>query len=199
MPNTQPPIILASSSPYRRELLARLRVQFTHISPDIDESAIDGESPEELALRLATEKATIIAHRHTSPALVIGSDQVASLKGQVLTKPGNFERAVQQLEQCSAQAVTFFTGLVLINSGTGKIQYCVEPFTVHFRTLTRNEITTYLELEQPFDCAGSFKVEGLGISLFEKLAGNDPNSLIGLPLIQLINFLSKEGINILDN
>lgn len=187
------PLILASSSPYRRQLLQRLNLPFSHQSPSIDETPKPGESANELVLRLASEKAMTVAENNPY-ALIIGSDQVAVLDEKILTKPGNAETALQQLSACSGRSVAFLTGLCLLNSRSGQQQQLVEPFTVHFRELTQDQLERYIQIEQPFDCAGSFKMEGLGISLFERLEGDDPNSLIGLPLIQLVKLLNKEGV-----
>ncbi len=189
------PLILASSSPYRRELLARLNTPFDCISPNIDESPNAGEAPEQLVMRLAQNKAEAIANNHHNH-LIIASDQVACLDGEILTKPDNFENAVMQLSSCSGKRVVFHTGLCLLNSQNQNRQFCVEPFTVYFRDLTLKQIERYLKAEEPYDCAGSFKMEGLGISLFSKLEGDDPNALIGLPLIRLINMLQKESVEI---
>lgn len=187
------PLILASSSPYRRQLLQRLNLPFSHQSPSIDETPKPGESANELVLRLASEKAMTVAENNPY-ALIIGSDQVAVLDEKILTKPGNAETALQQLSACSGRSVTFLTGLCLLNGQSGQQQQLVEPFTVHFRELTQDQLERYIQMEQPLDCAGSFKMEGLGISLFERLEGDDPNSLIGLPLIQLVKLLNKEGV-----
>lgn len=194
------PIILASSSTYRQELLQKLMLPFTSVSPNIEESSLDGESPGALVQRLSIEKAQAIATSY-SKHLIIGCDQIACLNtngvDQILTKPGNHATAVKQLTSCSANQVTFYTGLTLLNSQTNEIQTQLDLFTVHFRTLTLQKIENYLQREPAYDCAGSFKVEGLGITLFEKLEGKDPNSLIGLPLIQLISFFENEGVDIL--
>ena len=189
------PIILASSSPYRRELLGRLAIDFGCSSPDIDESALPDESPHSLVKRLAEQKAQAVAADYPQH-LIIGSDQVASLEQRILTKPGNNENAKAQLSACSGKTVTFYTGLSLLNSKTGQQLSCVEPFSVKFRVLNEATIERYIAAEQPLDCAGSFKMEGLGISLFEKLNGDDPNSLVGLPLIRLIDMLKTERIAI---
>ena len=186
-------IVLASGSSYRAELLHRLGLTFTRHSPDIDEQAQAGESPSELALRLAQEKALAIAAHHPK-ALVIGSDQVASLKGEPLGKPGTVKRACEQLAACSGESVTFYTGLCV--TGLGQTDSLVDTYTVTFRQLSASQIKRYVEKELPLDCAGSFKMEGLGISLFEKLEGNDPNTLIGFPLINLTTLLNKRGITI---
>jgi septum formation protein len=186
-------IVLASGSAYRAELLHRLGLTFTRHSPDIDEQPREGESPRQLALRLAQEKAQAVAHHHPK-ALVIGSDQVASLKGAPLGKPGTVKRACEQLAACSGETVTFYTGLCL--TGLGQTDSLVDSYSVTFRQLSAQQIQRYVEKELPLDCAGSFKMEGLGISLFERLEGSDPNTLIGLPLIKLTTLLNKRGIAI---
>ena len=191
-----PSLILASSSPYRRELLSRLGVEFSSIAPDIDESLLADETPEALVLRLAEQKARAVGESHPN-ALIIGSDQVAVLDQRILGKPGHHERAVEQLQQASGKRITFYTGLCLYNSGSGECQVCCEPFDVHFRELTPEEIERYLRKETPYNCAGSFKSEGLGICLFQGMQGNDPTALIGLPLIRLVNMLRKEGLDVL--
>ncbi|MBK1850044.1 septum formation inhibitor Maf [Marinobacter sp. 1-4A] len=188
-------LLLASSSPYRKELLARLGLAFSCASPSIDESPIKGETPKELAIRLARSKAQVLAPKYPGH-WVIGSDQVATLPdGTLLSKPGTYSKAIQQLEQSSNKSVNFLTGLALLDADSGKLQTCCENFTVHFRNLTSQEIEAYLRKEEPYDCAGSFKMEGLGITLFRELQGQDPNSLIGLPLIALNNMLIDWGRN----
>ena len=189
-------LILGSSSPFRAELLAKLGLPFITASPDIDERPIDGETPEQLVKRLSEQKALAIATQHQS-AVIIGSDQVAILDGQILGKPGNHENAVKQLTASSGKTVRFLTGLALYNAETKKMQSIVEPFEVSFKHLSVEQIEFYLQQEQPYQCAGSFKSEGFGISLFSKLSGDDPNSLIGLPLIKLIQLLAAEGIEVL--
>jgi len=189
-------LILASSSPYRRALLDRLGLPYEALSPDIDESAVPGEAVEQLVQRLALGKARAIAAQHPD-ALVIGSDQVAYLDGQLLTKPGDHDRAVQQLQQASGKAVVFHTGLCLLDAMSGEALCEDVTYSVHFRVLTAVEIEAYLQRERPYDCAGSFKSEGLGITLFERLEGDDPNSLIGLPLIRLCAMLRQMGVAIL--
>ncbi|MEJ2621346.1 MAG: Maf family nucleotide pyrophosphatase [Candidatus Thiodiazotropha sp.] len=190
------PLVLASSSPFRRELLSRLGMGFSTCSPAVDESRREDEQAEALVLRLSQQKAMAVAKTHPK-ALIIGSDQVATIGGMILGKPGNHENAVSQLTTASGRKVTFYTGLCLYNSQTGQSQTCCEPFHVHFRTLSQSEIENYLLKEQPYNCAGSFKSEGLGISLFESMQGEDPNALIGLPLIRLTTMLRKEGVDIL--
>lgn len=193
MPRT---LILASSSPYRRALLEQLRLPFECASPHIDEEAMAGEQPPELARRLAQEKARALADRYPN-ALIIGSDQVAECNGRELGKPGDRERAIAQLRSCSGQAAHFYTGISLLDTSSGKQRTEVVAFAVHFRRLSDEQIRRYVELEKPYDCAGSFKVEGLGIALFEKMEGSDFNSLIGLPLIRLIDLLGEFGIDLL--
>jgi MAF protein len=190
-----PPLVLASSSPYRRELLERLRLPFTWSAPAIDESRHMGESAEALVRRLAEGKARALSPNHPQH-LIIGSDQVAVLGDQVLGKPHTFERAREQLLAASGKSVTFLTGLALLDSQSGDCQVDCIPFTVHFRDLSEAQITRYLQAEQPYDCAGSFKAEGLGVSLFRSTEGSDTNSLIGLPLIRLVDMLHSAGIDI---
>lgn len=193
---TQLPLVLGSTSPFRRELLKKLHLPFETAAPDIDESTRANEDPRDLVLRLAEEKAKAVAilfNKH----LIIGSDQLAVVNNEVLGKPGNHDNAVRQLQQTSGQTVHFYTGLCLYNSQTGQMQSEVVPFDVKFRVLTTEQIDHYLKTEQPYQCAGSFKSEGLGIALFEKLTGDDPNTLIGLPLIRLIRMLEKEGVQVL--
>jgi MAF protein len=187
-------LVLASTSPYRRELLERLKLPFVTAAPDVDESVLPAETPQALVIRLAEQKARAVATDH-SHALIIGSDQVATIDGLILGKPGNHDRASQQLALASGKKVTFFTGLCLYNSATDHCQIHCEPFHVHFRTLDEATIEHYLQREQPYNCAGSFKSEGLGIVLFERLQGDDPNALIGLPLIRLVSMLKDEGID----
>lgn len=189
------PLVLASSSRYRKALLERLGQPFESASPDIDESAQYKETGKTLTIRLALEKARALGSRFPDH-WIIGSDQVATLAdGSILTKPGNFDRARDQLSRCSGQTVRFLTGLALFDSGSGEsLQHC-EPFDVHFRTLSPTDIEHYLKTETPYDCAGSFRMEGLGIALFEGLEGRDPNSLIGLPLIALCSMLRDWGLD----
>jgi len=189
-------LILGSSSPFRAEILAKIGLPFITASPDIDESQLEGETPEQLVKRLSEQKALAIAIKYPA-SLIIGSDQVAVLDGQVLGKPGDHENAVKQLTASAGKTVKFLTGLALYNSQTKHMQSLVEPFEVSFKTITAKQIEFYLQQEQPYQCAGSFKSEGFGISLFSKLHGDDPNSLIGLPLIKLIQLLAVEGIDTL--
>ena len=191
-----PALLLASSSPYRRELLDRLQLPFSWQSPSIDETRLPGEAAINLVKRLAEEKARALADSHPDH-LIIGSDQVAVLSnGQILGKPHDLARAQQQLRAASGSSVTFLTGLALLNSNTGQCQVDCVPFTVHLRSLSDAQILRYLQREQPFDCAGSFKSEGLGISLFRSTEGEDTSSLIGLPLIRLVDMLLNEGVEI---
>lgn len=189
-----PSLVLASTSPYRRQLLERLGLPFTTAAPEVDERPRPGESPQVLVLRLAEAKARAVASTHPN-ALVIGSDQVACIDEDILGKPGDRARAIAQLERASGQIVVFQTGLCLLNTASGRARTLVEPFRVHFRHLDRQQIEGYVDREQPFDCAGSFKSEGLGIALFERLEGDDPNTLIGLPLIRLVSLLESEGMH----
>ena len=189
-------LILASSSPYRRELLERLKIPFEVIAPEVDETPHPGETPEKLVERLAIEKAQKIAGK-TRGVLVIGSDQVAVYNGHIVGKPHSHDKAVQQLREASGRTVTLYTGLALINADTQRIQREVIPYRVTFRALSDAQIESYLRLEQPYSCAGSVKSEGLGIALLEKFEGEDPNTLIGLPLIRLVRMLENEGINVI--
>jgi len=189
------PLLLASSSPYRRELLARLRLPFTCSSPDIDESRQGDEAAETLVKRLAEQKARALAGTHPAH-LIIGSDQVAVLGEQILGKPHTFDKACAQLLEASGTSVTFLTGLALLNSATGHCQVDCVPFTVHMRELDLATIQRYLRAEEPYDCAGSFKAEGLGVSLFKSTHGVDATSLVGLPLIRLVDMLLEEGVQV---
>lgn len=188
-------LILASSSPYRKELLARLRLPFDAIAPDIDETALPGETPQALVERLAIAKARAIAATHPH-SLVIGSDQVAVHGQDIVSKPMTHENAVAQLRAASGQAVTLYTGLAVMDADSGRIQHDVVPFRAVFRVLTDAQIEGYLRKERPYNCAGSVKAEGLGIALLERLEGDDPNALIGLPLIRLVRMLEAEGIGV---
>ena len=188
-------LLLASSSPYRRELLSRLRLTFDCSAPQIDETAQANEPPEQLVRRLASEKARALASTHPDH-LIIGSDQVAVLGQRILGKPHTFDRAKQQLRACSGNSVSFLTGLALLDSRASTIEIDCVSFTVHFRSLDDRQIERYLHIEQPYDCAGSFKAEGLGISLFRATEGSDVTSLIGLPLIRLVDMLNNAGIEV---
>jgi len=191
-----PALVLGSTSPYRRELLARLGLAFEVDAPDVDEHVLPGEAPDALVRRLAEAKARAVAARHPG-ALVIGSDQVAVLDGVILGKPGDHARAMQQLRAASGKTVLFQTGLCLFDDRNGSAQVDVVPFRVVFRTLSDAQIENYLRRERPYNCAGSFKSEGLGISLFQRLEGDDPNALIGLPLIRLVDMLAEAGVHLL--
>lgn len=188
--------LLASGSPYRKALLERLNLTFRQASPDIDESPRQGETAKELVLRLSREKAEALAADYPD-TLIIASDQVAALGRNILGKPGTEEQAVKQLSQCSGQSVTFHTGLCLLNTRTQQCQLSCVDLTLWFRQLTNQQIRSYIAREKPLDCAGSFKCEGLGIALFKKMSGDDPNSLIGLPLIELTSMLLREGVDVL--
>ena len=189
-----PNLILASTSPWRRALLEKLALPFECAAPEVDETPLPGETPRQLVSRLAKEKAQSLARRFPAH-LIIGSDQVCVLEGEITGKPLTEEKACQQLAKASGNIITFYTGLALYNSATGHLQSEVEPFDVHFRHLSATEIADYVRKERPLQCAGSFKSEGLGIALFERLAGRDPNTLVGLPLIALCQMLRQEGIN----
>lgn len=187
-------ILLASSSLYRRKLLEKLEMNFDWAAPDIDESPLPDEPPIQLVSRLAEKKARQLASTYSNH-LIIGSDQVACLDGQILGKPHTHQNAIAQLRSFRNQDVEFMTGLCLLNPKTNHTQISVERYKVKFRELTDAQIENYLQREQPYDCAGSFKSEGLGICLFEKFDGEDPNTLIGLPLIALTHMLINEGVD----
>jgi len=189
-------LVLASTSPFRKQLLEKLHVDFSTANPQVNEDELPGETAIELVERLAIAKAQAVAKDFPS-SLIIGSDQVCLNRDQILGKPGNFENAFAQLKAASGQHVTFYTGLALVNSKTNQVQSLVETYDVYFRELSDEMIANYLNKEQPYNCAGSFKSEGFGISLFSRFEGKDPNSLIGLPLISLIELLENEGFLIL--
>ena len=189
-------LILASSSEYRRQLLQKLQIPFTSISPKVDETPFADEKPHETAIRLAQAKAKKIGKEY-SHALVIGCDQVATLDGEQLGKPGNHNNATKQLQLMRGREVTFHSALCLFNAATGNMQALVVPYMVRFRQLTDEQIENYLTKEQPYHCAGSAKSEGLGIALIERMIGEDPNALIGLPLIKLITMLQNEAVEVL--
>jgi len=189
-------IVLASSSLYRKQLLEKIIPIFEIDSPNIDESRQPNESFISQAQRLAYEKAQILSNNHPN-ALIIGSDQVACLGTEQLCKPLNAENTFKQLKHCQGQTVNFHTGICLFNSATQQFQSTVESYQTKFRLLSDHQIKSYINKEPAFDCAGGFKVEGLGIALFEKISGNDPNILVGLPLIRLISMLEKEGVAVL--
>jgi MAF protein len=186
-------LILASTSPYRQELLQRLGLPFAVAAPQVDESRLPDEPAETLVTRLSEAKARSVASRQDD-ALVIGSDQAAVIGSEILGKPGGRDRAIAQLSRASGQRVTFLTGLSLVDAASGRTHTVCEPFHVHFRALDASQIARYVDHEQPFNCAGSFKAEGYGITLFRRLEGDDPSALIGLPLIRLVALLAVEGI-----
>jgi septum formation protein len=189
-------LVLGSTSQFRKALLEKLGLPYSTVSPEVDETPLDDESPEQLVYRLSEAKARAVASSKPD-ALIIGSDQVAVIDGEILGKPGSHEKAVDQLRNASGREVTFLTGLCLLNSKTNVAQIEVVPFTVHFRELSDEQIENYLSSEKPYNCAGSFKSEALGISLFERLEGDDPNTLIGLPLIRLVRMLENEGVRVI--
>jgi septum formation protein len=191
-----PTLILASSSPFRRELLMRLRIPFESISPAIDETSAPGEPPTDLVQRLAIAKARVVAGHHPN-ALIIGSDQIAVYDGTIVSKPADHAEAVKQLRAASGRKVMLYTGLALLNAQTGNLQTEVVPFGITFRKLTDAQIENYLRKEEPYNCAGSVKSEGLGIALLERFEGDDPTALIGLPLIRLVRMLENEGVRVI--
>jgi MAF protein len=193
---SQQQLVLASTSPFRKQLLEKLHLQFVCEKPNVDETPLAGETAIELVERLAVAKAQAVTSCYEN-ALIIGSDQVCVNGGKILGKPGDFDTAFAQLKAASGKKITFYTGLALVNSKTGNVQSLVEPFAVQFRELTDSMIENYLNKEQPFNCAGSFKSEGYGIALFASLEGKDPNSLIGLPLISLIKMLEAENFQVI--
>ena len=190
------PVVLGSTSRYRRELLERLRIPFAVAAPDVDETPATGESPRDLALRLALAKAKAVAAKHPE-SVVIGSDQVADLAGQPLAKPGVHARAVQQLRQMRGQTVVFQTALAVVCLATGFEAVDLAAVRVVFRDLSDEEIESYLQAEKPYDCAGSAKSEGLGIALLESIDNDDPTALIGLPLIRTARLLRQAGVKLL--
>jgi len=189
-------VVLGSTSRYRRELLERLRLPFEVVAPEVDETPLPGEAPATLATRLALAKARAVAARHPE-AVVIGSDQVADLHGQPLGKPGNHERATAQLQQMRGQTVVFQTALAVVCLASGFEQVDLAPVRVRFRALDDAEIEHYLRAEQPYDCAGSAKSEGLGIALLEAIDSDDPTALVGLPLIRTARMLRAAGVRLL--
>jgi len=186
-------IVLGSTSPFRKELLERLQLRFITDSPNIDETPLNNESPEVYVKRLSLEKAKAVAQNHPN-ALIIGSDQCSVLNNTIRGKPGNHENALKQLAESSGERVSFLTGLCLYDTADDTHQLDMVPFHVDFRTLSTKEIESYLIQEKPYACAGSFKSEGLGITLFKQLNGTDPTSLIGLPLIRLSEMLRMKGL-----
>jgi septum formation protein len=189
----EPRLILASSSPFRRALLERLGKAFEVIVPEADETPRPGESPQSLVERLAVAKARIVADSHPG-TLVIGSDQVAVHDSEIVGKPHTHDNAMRQLRAASGNRISLYTGLALINADSGRVQSEVVPYHVVFRKLTDAQIDSYLRKEEPYNCAGSIRSEGLGIALLERFEGEDPNALIGLPLIRLVRMLENEGL-----
>jgi septum formation protein len=192
--STRPKLILASTSRYRRELLERLRLPFEVRSPDVDETPLPGELPAALANRVAMAKAQAVSAAHPD-AIVIGSDQVADLDGTPIGKPGNHERAVAQLRSMQGRSIVFHTAVAVVRGSTGYSGSAIAPVTVKFRQLTDPEIEHYLQLEQPYDCAGSAKCETLGIALLDAIDSDDPTALVGLPLIRTSALLREAGTN----
>lgn len=192
--STRPPLILASTSRYRRELLERLRLPFEVHAPDVDETPLPGETPAALALRLALAKAHAVSAHHAD-AVVIGSDQVADLDGQPIGKPGTHERAVAQLTSMRGRSIVFQTAVAVVRASTGYAHAALVPVTVRFRNLSDAEIEHYLRTEQPYDCAGSAKCETLGIALLDAIESDDPTALVGLPLIRTSALLRAAGLD----
>lgn len=192
--DSRPPLILASTSRYRRELLERLRLPFEVMAPGVDEAARAGEKPADLAERLSREKARAVARRHAG-AVVIGSDQVCEIGGEAIGKPGTHERAVQQLRRLSGQRAVFHTSVCVVRLEVGYERHEAAPVVVRFRALTDDEIEHYLRTEQPYDCAGSAKCETLGITLLDAIESDDPTALVGLPLIRTARLLREAGID----
>ena len=189
-----PRLVLASASQARKSVLTKLKIPFEMFAPSIDESAIIGETPTQLVERLSLAKARKVSQRYSSH-LIIGSDQIAVVAGQMIGKPQNREDAIGQLTAASGETVTLFTGIALLNSETGNTQLDVLPYRVMFRELNQSMIENYIDRDQPFDCGGSLRSEGLGIALLKEFDGSDPNILLGLPLIRLIDLLANEGFH----
>ena len=189
-------LVLASTSVFRRQLLDRLQLTYETDSPAVDEAPLADEALDQMVIRLAIAKARAVAARHPN-ALIIGSDQSAELDGRKLGKPGGYDQAFMQLQQASGKRIVFKTGLCVLNSQTDQIQTACVDYTVVFRRLSDTQIDAYLKRDQPWQCAGSFKSEGLGIALFERFEGDDPTALIGLPLIQLTAMLEQQGLHVL--
>lgn len=187
----QKTLVLGSTSPFRKDLLERFRLDFIVDSPDIDETPLDSETPEDYVWRLSLEKAKAVAERHPN-SLIIASDQCSILNGVIRGKPGNHENAIKQLTESSGQCVSFLTGLCLYDSADDSYQLDLVPYYVDFRELSTTEIESYLRAEEPYFCAGSFKSEGLGVTLFKSMRGDDPTALIGLPLIRLSEMLREK-------
>lgn len=190
------PLILASTSPFRRQLLERLGIPFEVASPQTDETPLRGESAYRLVKRLAQAKARAVAQQYPN-AVIIGCDQVAILDEKIIGKPGNRDNTVAQLRAASGRVLDFLTGICVLDSATDGALCDVEPFAVHFRDLSEHEIQAYVDREQPYGCCGGFKSEGLGITLFERLSGDDPTALIGLPVIRLCEMLKRSGLDVL--
>ncbi|MDD1619939.1 MAG: Maf family nucleotide pyrophosphatase [Methylococcaceae bacterium] len=191
-----PEIILASASQYRAELLRKLHLDFISCGSNVDETPLPGESPELLAKRLSQAKAEALSAMYPNH-LIVGSDQVAVCGNELLSKPGDRTQAIRQLKMQSGQTVRFYTGICVLNSATGHYLNDIDICSVHFKTLSDSQIERYVDLEKPFDCAGSFKSEGLGIALFSRIEGDDPNALVGLPLIKLTGLLARFGIDVI--
>jgi len=189
-------LVLASSSPFRQRLLGQLSVEFRTLDPNIDESPMPEEKPETLVRRLSIAKARAVVSQAPA-ALIIGSDQVAVHQGAIVGKPRDHADAIAQLLSSSGKTITFVTSVALLNSANGNLQTEVVPFSVRFRSLTRENIEHYLERERPYGCCGSLRVDGLGIALLDKLMGDDPSALIGLPLTVLVQMLEREGFRVL--
>lgn len=188
-------LVLASTSPFRQEILKKLQISFITAKPDCDETPISGETPQQLVMRLAETKAKSCVV--DQPSLVIGSDQVCVIDGEIIGKPHTREKAIEQLSRQSGKSITFYTGVTVWNNETQQADTRLDTFIVHFRDLTKQQIISYVEKEEPYWCAGSFKCEGLGIALFKQMEGKDPNTLIGLPLIDLIDMLDAQGMSVL--
>ncbi|MGZ5580106.1 MAG: Maf family protein [Methylobacter sp.] len=189
-------LVLASSSPYRRELLNKLGLTFDTASPDIDETPLSDETPMQTAMRLSLQKAAALAAEF-SQHLIIGSDQVAMLEDKPLNKPGSRENTIAQLAAASGKTARFYTGVCVYDSRNGQHRVDCDHCAVTFRVLSREQIERYVDLDRPFNCAGGFKAESLGIALFERIEGDDPNALIGLPLIKLIGLLEAFGVKVI--
>ena len=188
-------LVLASTSPFRQEILKKLQISFITAKPDCDETPISGETPQQLVTRLAETKAKSCVVE--LPSLVIGSDQVCVIDGEIIGKPHTREKAIEQLSRQSGKSITFYTGVTVWNNETQQADTRLDTFIVHFRDLTEQQIISYVEKEEPYWCAGSFKCEGLGIALFKEVEGKDPNTLIGLPLIDLVDMLDAQGMSVL--
>ena len=187
-------LVLASSSPYRRELLSRLGIPFDILAPDVDESPMDDESPRTMVARLARLKARSVASLRPR-ALIVGSDQVAVLDHRIMGKPGSHDANVRQLRLAGGRWVRFLTGIALLNAASGEMQCEVVEYGVHFRPLDEAQAEAYVRAEKAYECAGGFRAEGLGVALFRRMEGEDPSALIGLPLIALVSMLRREGVD----